>query len=135
MSRENVEAIRRLVELWNAGDRGLGGIGRYLDQSIELESPFSSVSGVPYRGHSGIEQWRSDIDEQFSEWRLTLEDVRDLTDTVVAIGDVHGRGRGSGIVVDFPAAVIVAFGSDSMITRLRIYLNVKEALKAAGLEE
>src|SRR5271169_1289583 len=99
MSPPNVEIVHALVDLWNAGERSPSALGKYLDPAIELESPLSSVAGVPYRGHAGIEQWTRDVDEQFSEWRLSLRDVRDLADRVLAIGGVRGRGRASGIVI------------------------------------
>jgi hypothetical protein len=52
MSQRNLEAVRALLAGWNA---------------VELESPFSSVVGEPYRGYAGIEQWMHDLDEQFAE--------------------------------------------------------------------
>lgn len=100
-----------------------------------LRHAWPPLSGVPYRGHAGIQQWTLDVDEQFAEWRLELEDVREVGDAVIAIGGVHGRGRASGIVVEFSAATIASFGADGRITRVRIYLDVSEALKAVGLEE
>jgi hypothetical protein len=54
---------------------------------------------------------------------------------VIAISRVHGRGRASGVVLDFPSAVVAYFGSTHLMTRARIYLEVAEALKAVGLEE
>ena len=132
MRQQNVQTIQTLVDLWNAGERNLSEM--YFDPAIELESPFSSVVGVPYRGHAGIEQWTRDVDEQFSEWRLRLDDVRDLADEVIAIGGVQGRGRASGVVFAFPAAVVASFASGGVITRIRIYLDIEEALEAVGLE-
>jgi ketosteroid isomerase-like protein len=133
MSQENVEVVRALVEHWNAGVRS--GLTDYLDPAVELESPFSSVSGTPYRGHAGIEEWTRELDEQFSVWRLRLDDVREVGNTVIAVGSAHGRGRTSGIEFDQPSAVIAAFGSDHRITRARIYADVDAALKAVGLLE
>src|SRR5438874_1250690 len=127
MSRENVEVVRALVEHWNAGVRSV--LTEYLDPAVELESPFSSVSGPPYRGHAGIEEWTRELDEQFSVWRLRLDDVREVGNTVIAVGSVHGRGRASGIVFDQPSAVVAAFGSDHRISRARIYADVDAALK------
>ncbi|HME02975.1 MAG TPA: nuclear transport factor 2 family protein [Solirubrobacteraceae bacterium] len=135
MSPANVEIVRSMVERWNAGERGLDVVAEYCDPTIEFESPFSSVVGEPYRGHAGVEQWTRDIDEQFAEWRLSLDDVREIGDAVIAIGGVHGRGRASGVVFEFPSASVAYFGTDRRITRLRIYLDVSEALEAVGLEQ
>jgi ketosteroid isomerase-like protein len=133
MSQENVEIVRALVDHWNAGVRSV--LTEYLDPAVELESPLSSVSGEPYRGHSGIEQWVRDVDEQFAEWQIDLDDVRGVGNTVIAVGSVHGRGRGSGIEFDQPSAIVAAFGSDHRITRARIYADVDAAREAVGLSE
>ena len=66
MSQENVEIIRTLLALWNTGDRPSQDLSDYFRPEIELDSPFASVAGEPYRGYSGIEQWMRDIDEQFA---------------------------------------------------------------------
>jgi ketosteroid isomerase-like protein len=133
MSQQNVEIVRALVDHWNTGVRSA--LTEYLDPAVELESPLSSVSGTPYRGHAGIEEWTRDLDEQFSVWRLHLDDVREVGNTVIAVGGVHGRGRGSGIEFDQPSAIVVAFGSDHRITRARVYADVAAALEAVGLSE
>ncbi len=127
--------MHELVALWNAGERDAGTVAQYLDPDVELESPFSSVAGVPYRGHAGIQQWALDVDEQFAEWHLHLDEVRGAADAVIAIGGVHGRARASGIVFEFPAATLASFGADGRITRLRIYLDLDEALQVAGRGE
>src|SRR5690348_2389564 len=133
MSQKNAEVVRALVDNWNAGVRSVP--TEYLDPAVELESPFSSVSGTPYRGYAGIEEWMRELDEQFSVWRMRLDDVREVGDTVIAVTSVHGRGRASGIEFNQPSAVVAAFGSDHRITRARIYADVHAALEAVGLSE
>ena len=135
MSQENVEILRALIDHWNAGKRDLTTIGAYFDPAIELESPFSSIAGEPYRGHVGIEQWARDVDEQFAEWRISPGDIRVVGDAVLATSQIHARGRASGVLVDFPGTVVAYFSSNHLMTRARIYLEVDEALKAVGLEE
>ena len=126
--------MRSIFEGRNAGLSFMS-FARYFDPAIELESPLSSVVGEPYRGYAGMEQWRRDVDEQFAEWCMSLDDLREVGNQVVAIGTVNGRGRASGIALEFRSAIVVQFGSDHRITRARIYPDVNEALKAVGLEE
>ncbi len=135
MSQENVELVRALVGLWNAGERSVSALAQYCDAAAELESPLSSVVGEPYRGHIGMERWLVDLDEQFADWRISLEDVRDVGDQVVSIGTVDARGRSSGIPLQFRSATVLDFGANRLITRVRIYADVDEALRAVGLEE
>ncbi len=48
MPASNVEIVRAFAEQWNAGVRGVP--TEVFDPAVELESPFSSVVGEPYRG-------------------------------------------------------------------------------------
>lgn len=134
MSRKDVEVVRALIELWNSGERDFGRFPEYLDPAIELESPFSSVVGEPYRGYAGIEQWVRDIDEQFAEWQIAADDMRDVGDRVIAISTIKARGRASDVALQIPAAAVFWFSDAHRITLARVYLRVEEALKAAGLE-
>ncbi len=131
MSGQNVEVVRAMVDNWNAGVRSV--LTEYLDPAVELESPFSSLSGEPYRGHAGIEQWVRDVDEQFADWRIDVADVREIGSQVIQIGTVRGRGRASSVPIQLPFAMVIHFGHDDRITRARIYLDVNEALEDVGL--
>jgi hypothetical protein len=55
VSQNRVDLVREMFGLWNAGDRDFSVLPEYVDPVIELESPFSSVVGEPYRGYAGIE--------------------------------------------------------------------------------
>ncbi len=131
MSERNVEIMRALFDGWNAGDRP--DPAQYCDPAVELESPFSLLNGEPYRGYAGIEQWMRDVDEQFSQWQVEVDDLRAAGDAVVVIGTTHARGRASEIDVDLPLAFVADFGAAGRIARARIFPDVNAALKAAGL--
>ena len=136
MSQENIETVAHLIDQWNAGRRNLGDLAGIFDPAIELESPLSSVAGEPYRGRAGIEEWTRDVDEQFSEWRIAMGDVREVGNQVITqAGAIRGRGRASGVTVEFQSSAVVTFGSDRRITRIRLYADADEALKAVGLAE
>jgi hypothetical protein len=98
-------------------------------------SPFSSVAGEPYRGYVGMERWVTDLDEQFVVWSITLDELRVIGDRVITLATVKARGRSSDIALQFPSAGILEFAEDDRVTRIRIYLDVDEALQAAGSEE
>jgi len=135
MSRRRVDIARALFERWNAGDRGNELFPEYFDPAIELESPLSSVGGEPYRGYAGMERWVGDLDEQFTLWSISPDDVREIGNRVFTLTTIRARGRASGVALHFPAAGIVEFAADDRVTRIRIYLDVGEALTAAGLSE
>jgi ketosteroid isomerase-like protein len=124
----HVQLLERMVELWNSGADAL----ELLDPEIEVLTPFSSVTGVPYRGIAGYRAWRADIAEQFERWEMHLAEIRELGQArLLAVGFGRVRGRGSGIEFDQPAAVIVEF-RDGRVMRLSIYLTEAEALADAA---
>jgi ketosteroid isomerase-like protein len=53
---------------------------------------------------------------------------------VLCLGRNTARGKGSGATVDAPTAAILDF-RDGEISRIRLYLDQGEALRAAGLSE
>ncbi len=131
---DHAEIVRELAARWNAGDRDVTAMSAYFDPAFELESPLSSVVGEPYRGYAGLERWMNDLDEQFAEWAINLEDVRCVGTQVIAIGTVNARGRASEIALRFTSATVSHFGSDHRVSRMHIYQNVDEAREAVGLE-
>lgn len=134
-SQNRVELVRTLIGRWNAGDHDLDDLPEYVDSACELESPLSSVAGEPYRGYAGFERWSRDLLEQFAEWSIALEDMREIGDQVITIVTVEARGRASDVMLRFRSASVFDFGSDDRVTRLRIYSDVDEALKSMGLQE
>jgi SnoaL-like domain len=132
---ENVELVRTAVEAWNAGDHSIETMSRYCDPSLTLYSPFAEMSGQPYRGYAGLRQWIRDVDDQFAEWNITTDDIREVGDRVVAITTVTGRGRGSGVTLTFASSAVFEFGRDGRINLTHIYRDARGGLDATGLEE
>jgi hypothetical protein len=132
MTPEHLASVTELVDRWNSGQRT---IPASVDPAVELESPFSAVRGEPYRGHEGIREWVSAIDDQFSLWRITTDEMRAVGENVLQIGRVHLRGRASQIELDQPFAVVATFGTDNRITRIRIYTEIDAARQAVGFDE
>jgi len=128
MSQENVEIVRRLVERWNRGERSADDA---IHPEIEIVSRFRPD---PYRGRDGLEQWMREIDEQFEEWEIAVDEWRSEGNRVVAIGQLHIRGRIGGIELDPPAAAVVEL-ADNKVFRLQLFGDRAEALEAAGLSE
>jgi hypothetical protein len=127
MSEQNVQRVRALLE-GKAGVLSFSYAATFFDLAVELESGLSSVEGAPYRERRGIEQWLRDIDEQFVDWRMDPDDVREADGRVIATGTVSGRGRGSGIPLQDSTAMVIDFGDSGLIVRARIYFG--DAAKA-----
>jgi ketosteroid isomerase-like protein len=131
MSEENVELVQSWLSRWNAGERSFADQihpdAEILDRGL--------MEGRLLRGREGARRLFREIDEQFDEWTLTMEEWRDAGDYVVALGQVRMHGRKSGITFDQPAGWLAEI-RDGQIFRLENFLDdPKDALEAAGLRE
>ena len=129
MSEENVEIAKGWLDRWNRGERSV--------QVDEIHSDVEVVSRFrpePYRGLEGVQQWIDEVDEQFQEWRLAVDDWRDEGNCVVALGQLHLRGRTSAVEFEQKVGAIVEV-KDGKLFRVRFFASPEEALEAAGLSE
>jgi ketosteroid isomerase-like protein len=132
MSQENVEFLQRIFSRWNAGER------TFADEEIHPDMVLVSrgiMAGHPLRGRAGLRGWFREIDEQFDEFTLTVEEWRDAGDRVGVLGHVHLHGRQQDIAFDYPAGFVVEIRG-GQVTRMETFVDdPAEALEAAGLSE
>jgi ketosteroid isomerase-like protein len=134
MSQQNVEIVRRSLESWNSGDFDAWTAGAHPE--IEFFSAITrQVEGDETAWH-GAAEMRQFWDEWHSLWDLNIEvsEVRDLGDTVVALGRMQTRGKASGVELESPVAYVFEF-DEGLFRKVRAYLNLREALEAVGLSE
>jgi spermidine synthase len=72
------------------------------------------------------------LDENFETWEIVMDDVREQGDTVVVLGSVRARGRGSGIELVQDVGWIYEFEDGRMI-RLQTFYDHAQALAASGI--
>jgi ketosteroid isomerase-like protein len=129
MSRGNVEIAKRCVDAFNRRD---------VEALLDLGTPDWVLSSqlldasADFRGREGIERFYAMLSESWEEFRTVVDDYRDLGDRVLCLGRNTARGKGSGVTVDAPTAAILDF-RDGKVSRIRLYLDQSEALRAAGL--
>jgi ketosteroid isomerase-like protein len=129
MSQEIVDAFRRGADAINAG-------------GLELESIHPEVVFEPLRsrtegafvGHEGMRRFVADTAEMFELFNASYTDVRDLGDSVLAIGSIRMRGKVSGVETDVPTAVIAEF-RDGLLRRFKDYGDARSAFRAAGVRQ
>jgi ketosteroid isomerase-like protein len=131
MSQENVETFRRNNEAVNRRD--VEACLLAMDREIEFIPRRAAVQGV-YRGHEGMRKYLADNDESFDLYQVSHEEFRDLGDRLVAFGTVRVRGKGSGVEVTTPTAIVATFRDGKMV-RVEDFGERAEALKAVGLED
>jgi ketosteroid isomerase-like protein len=86
---ENVELTRRAYQAFN--DRDWRAFAELTDPDIEVESRLVAMEGG-YRGQEGLRDWREAIMSFLPDYRVEIEEIRDLGDIVVArsVGTGHG---------------------------------------------
>ena len=126
MSQANVESFKRGVEAWNSND---------FDAWIDVFDPEFEWSALieVFRGHAGARQaWQSfKGDMQLS---VRFDDVRDLGESVLALGEIVGTGRTTRLNVGGEIAQLATF-RDGKVVRFRDFPSHAEALEAVGLRE
>jgi hypothetical protein len=86
-------------------------------------------------GLEGVRAFLADFAENFDTWEIDCRDVRDLGDTVLALGINHATGKGSGVETELPFPVVASFqrGSDNSLHRLRRQGRGPRSRRAAGV--
>ena len=104
------EVVREVWKRWNSGDRRI-------DEELIVPDceVFSALVQRVYRGPDEVREWMGEIDDQFEDWHLSLDEVSVIDeDRLLAVGGIHGRGRQSGIDLDEQAAWIVQMRGDRL---------------------
>jgi len=132
MDAEEIDAlIRRSEESFNLRDPDAMVAG--WDPECEWH-PFLTAEvegGQGYRGHEGIRQWFSDLDEMFSEVSWHPASAKDLGDErYLILGAIKARGRSSGVEVETPIGQIIEL-RDDLILRGWAYPSHEQAKLAA----
>jgi len=145
MSEENVELVRRLLDMFARRDHE--GVFEFYDPDIEWDAgnppgastgpgpPIGDLEGV-YRGHEGVRTyWRRWL-EAWQDIEFEVQDVLDGGDEVVAlIRNQRQWGRHSGIATEMPPYGLVFTIRDGKVVRWRSYPDQQSALEAGGLRE
>ena len=85
MSQENVDRAWELLDAFNRRD--LDAFVALADDGIEVESRLVAMEGG-YHGHEGLRTWWADFLGAFPDYKLEVEELRDLGD--VTLGRMRG---------------------------------------------
>jgi ketosteroid isomerase-like protein len=130
MSQENVEFAQSVFSRWNAGER------RFLDEEIHPDVVIASrILGEPVQGRAGVRRYLREIDEQFDEWTMAVEDWHDAGDFVAALGHIRLHGRRSGVAFDQPVGILFEIRGGQLLRFETFVDEPADALRAAGLRE
>ena len=92
--------------------------------------PFGGEATVG-RGHDGVREVLSEVNEALAEIHLDYPEIRDLGDRIVAIGHIRTRGKQSGAVTEMAFGTVTDMKNGKAI-RIWTYLDPQEASKPWG---
>jgi ketosteroid isomerase-like protein len=133
MSQENVEIVRRGLEQFIA-------TGRFAAEEVTpgFAWDMSNFKGWPehqvYEGIAGAETFLRDWSAAWDDWSVESEGMHQAGDKVVDLLRQRGRSKAAGMPVDMSFAMVWTL-RDGMQTRMEMYSDPAEALKAVGLTE
>jgi ketosteroid isomerase-like protein len=128
VSDRREQVVRDVYERWNAGVREI-----QPDEIVPDAVVYSAMTGDSFQGIDGIRRWMAEIDQQFDEWLLTIDEIRGVSsDRLLVLGAVHFRGRSSGAEFDQPMGWLVDFEGER-IAALHNIAGHDAAIEAAGL--
>jgi ketosteroid isomerase-like protein len=135
MSQGNVDALKRGTQAFNRRD--IEALLEEVDAEVEWRAALPVTLGgeaTVSRGHEGVREMFRGLYEVFDGIRVEYLEFRDLGDRVLAIGRLRTRGKSSGAETESPY-IAVADLKNGKAVRFSTYLDLNEALEAAGLRE
>ena len=93
-----------------------------------------SRQGGGYRGHDGIRQYVSDLNDAWDLVRADVDDGIGVGDIASLVGRIHYRGKASGVETATPAGWMFKF-RDGKVLHFRAFREPEIRLEAAGLSE
>ncbi len=132
MAQENVELVRRGLDLVNRGD--IEGALELLGDDFEMDwsNSIGPAKGT-YRGREQIRGFWNSFVDAFDSLRWDPEEFIKVDESrVIVVNHVRMRGRGSGVKVEGLGAQLWTF-RDGKPQSFKLYQTKAEALEAVGL--
>jgi ketosteroid isomerase-like protein len=135
MSREHVEVVRAQFEAVNRRDF-TAAMDAYAEGAVLVVDPAAvPTSAGTFCGRETIGNWFGDWFRSFAgDYRFDIEEARAVGGRVLVTARHHGRGRASGVVLDWSLAYIYDVRAGK-VARVEIYATRADALKALGPDE
>jgi ketosteroid isomerase-like protein len=135
MSQEDVDLVIGQFEGINVRDFATVRDAWTEDMTLVPHSDVLGLFGGVVTGKEAVGEFFADVFSQFaSDWRAEVEESRDLGDRVLIVATHHARGRTSGLPYTAQNTYLYTLRGGK-ISRMEIWDDREEALKAAGLSE
>jgi ketosteroid isomerase-like protein len=135
MDDQRADLIDRFYEAFSRRD--VDGVLDLCHEDIEIYTDpdvVEMVSALTPRGRERVAQYLRGWLDSWDMYQPRVSDLREAGDhLVVALVEVHARGRGSQFDIEEEIADVLTFRGDRL-ARLRLHVTRDQALRAAGLE-
>ena len=138
MSRENLEAVRRLFAAFKGLDVGnferrLDEVREIFDSDVEwVAAPHSLLASEEYRGYDGVRRFWTQFLSAWDEYGVQVDELIDAGDQVVAV--MRLSARTNELEVEEARSSLLTL-RDGRIVRIEPFATKDDALEAAGLSE
>ena len=132
MSQENVEIVRRYYAAWNTG--GLDAARKFWSDEFEWQDAPQMPDGGTFRGPEAAAAHFEDLNEVLGTMEVDVDRLVPAGDEVLVVLRVHLDAQRGGLLLDGPIYETVRIAGGK-ISRIRLFLDEREALEAAGLSE
>ncbi len=132
MSQENVELVRKATEAWDSGGVEAT-LQFYPEDVVWYPFPDSPDSVDGFQGHDGIREVMRGWTDSFDEYSASSREFRDYGEKVVALGEMSGLIKASGMPVRQPLGMVAWDFRDGKIGRASFFPSWEEALEAVGV--
>ena len=94
--------MRAAMEAFNRGDGEA--FGRFLTSDAEIVPVYERRwKGTIYRGPDAGTQYCAAVNQSWENLGWEVDEVRDGGETILALGQIRGEGRDSGVAIDAKA--------------------------------
>ena len=134
MSQENIDLVRRTIDLFNRREIDRALETAHEDFEMDWSNSIGPLKGV-YRGREAVlELWKFFL-EAWDEIRWDPQEIIELDETrLILVNHVRMRGRGSGVEVEATSVQLWTI-TDGKGRSVKLYQSKREAFEAAGRSE
>jgi ketosteroid isomerase-like protein len=129
VSAADIEIVQRGIEAYNRGD--VEAVLSVTAPDVVLVPVRALLEGGEYKGHDGVRRFMQDMDEDWAEREVEVDEIRDLDGGILVLGHFRAVGK-SGVEIRQPLAWRSQL-RDGMLVRLQAYSDVSVALNELGL--
>jgi ketosteroid isomerase-like protein len=125
----NADVVRTALAQWNAqAEVTEQGFSEFAHPDMVLDLSSNVLNPATYEGFDGFRSFVEQVGEAWAEFRMEPEEFFEQGNVVVVLVRAVGTGRGSGVEIDAPVAM-VAEVRDGKIATLHVEPDREAALR------